>query len=188
MPGAGRQHRDVTGFDLQFFALLATEAHPRLARRDAEHLVDLRVIMHERKDGVVPEAVTPIVAAKRLFDRRSGIASVERAFVHEKGQAIIRHRAVIGEEERERLVVGGAHACAFGLGTKRRTAGAKMFSRYIHIACLGCTKLTARTNTEIVMITVSPMRRSRASSAPMCGAASAVIRIATSAAKIVLPQ
>ncbi len=74
MAGAGRQHRDVAGLDVELLAVLAAEAHARLAGRDAEHLVDLRVVVHERVDAVAPHAVAPAVLVERLLDRRRGIA------------------------------------------------------------------------------------------------------------------
>ena len=75
MPGAGGQHRDVTGRDLELFAMLAAKAHARLAGRDAEHFVDLRMVVHERIDAVAPHAVAPAVLLEDLLDRRSRIAS-----------------------------------------------------------------------------------------------------------------
>src|ERR1043165_657527 len=127
MPGASGQDRHIPGLDLQLFTRVAAETHARSARSDTEHLMDLRVIVHERIDSVVPETMTPIIAAKCRLNLRNEITSLERALVDEERQAVVRNRAVIGEEKCRWFDLVWRHGSYLGAGTNRRTAGAKMF-------------------------------------------------------------
>src|SRR5207244_5250313 len=100
---------------------LPPKAHARRAGRDAEHLVDLRVIMRERIDAIMPQAVAPIVLAEGLLDRAREIARLDRATIDQEWQAIVRNRAVVFEDETRGFDLGARAHVSFAAGTQRRT-------------------------------------------------------------------
>src|SRR5262245_56457604 len=104
MPGAGRQHRDVARGKVERLAAWPAELHTRSPARNAERLVDHRMVVHERIDAVAPLAVVPAVLREQVLDRARRImpAEIDRAFVDECGQRrIVRHHAVVPEQEGE---------------------------------------------------------------------------------------
>ena len=67
MAGAGGQDGDVAGLQREYSTLLAAEADPPLAARDAENLMDPGVIVHVVVDAVAP-SVAPSVRFEQVLD------------------------------------------------------------------------------------------------------------------------
>ena len=126
MSGAGGQHEHVARFDGQRLAAVATDAQARAAARDAERLVDLRMIVHVRKNAVPPHVAAPAVRAEKSFNFFFGVlarAQVAHVFVDERRIRAVRHVAVEIEAEGE----GRRHQATRFLGSddgfhSRRTA------------------------------------------------------------------
>jgi hypothetical protein len=64
---AGRQDDDIAALQREYPALPAAEADASLAARDAEHLMDPRVIVHIVVDAVAPD-VSPSVRFEQVFN------------------------------------------------------------------------------------------------------------------------
>lgn len=65
MPGAGRQHRHVTGGRHGHLALVTAELYFRAAARNAQRLMNHQMIVRERMDAIAPLAVAPAVLRKQ---------------------------------------------------------------------------------------------------------------------------
>src|SRR5690349_947908 len=106
MAGAGRQHRDVAGDKFEHLARLAAEAYLCASARDAERLVDHRMIVHVGKNAVAPH-VAPTVGAKRALDDALGACLAlegDGAAIDQKRQMrIVGYGAVVAKHQRERL-------------------------------------------------------------------------------------
>src|SRR5262249_28572382 len=105
MSGACRQHGDIAGGKLKYFAILPAELHPDAATCDADRLMNHRVIVHKRIDAVSPLAIAPAVFGELLFDcgfRAPADADIDCTPVDECGQyRIVRHRTIVLEQESE---------------------------------------------------------------------------------------
>src|SRR5947209_7105740 len=77
MAGAGGQHRHIARFEVEHASAIAAEPHPGAAARDAEHLVDARVVMRVVIDAVAPGLV-PSVASEKLLKHGGRIKAVRQ--------------------------------------------------------------------------------------------------------------
>src|SRR6266480_5186171 len=100
MPGAGGQDRNIAGGNFQHLALVAAEAHLRMAARDAEHLMHGGVIVHKIVDAVAPHRA-PAVGAEQSFNRLFGMVVVDsdHALVDQEWHRVVRHEAVVFEDD-----------------------------------------------------------------------------------------
>src|ERR1700753_2301039 len=100
MAGTRRQDRDVTRIEFEFPAAITAETNPCMATGDAERLVNGGVIVQIVVDAVAPH-IAPAMGAEQLFDGCLGRGAIEldRAFVDQERQRIVRNEAVIREDE-----------------------------------------------------------------------------------------
>src|SRR5882757_4596938 len=75
MARAGRHDGHVASLQREDPALFAAEPNAALAARDAEHLMDPRVIVHVIVDAVAP-GVSPTVRFEQVFDHGRGVLAV----------------------------------------------------------------------------------------------------------------
>ena len=98
--GAGRQHNDIAGREIDLAPMLAAEADPGATARDAHRLVNYRMIVDVRINAVAPHPA-PAVRGEGLFDDRLRVGRAgeidARAVHHQRQHRIVRDRSVVGE-------------------------------------------------------------------------------------------
>jgi hypothetical protein len=75
MARAGRQDGHVASLQREDPPLFAAKSYAALAARDAEHLMDLGVVMHIIVDAVAP-GIFPSVRLEQVFDHGRGVLAV----------------------------------------------------------------------------------------------------------------
>jgi hypothetical protein len=75
----------IPGRKLEYLAAMPAELHARMPARDAERLVDHRMIVHEGINAVAPLVAAPAILREPRFKRtRIAVAvEIERIFVDE---------------------------------------------------------------------------------------------------------
>ena len=127
MPGAGGQDGDVAGRDRDLFALVAAEPDDGVTPGDTERFMNRRVVVQIIVDAVPPHRA-PAIGAEQALDGffRMIVGDVDRALVDQERQLVVRHQAVVRENNGDRFDIvaddghGSLRALALiGAGTNR---------------------------------------------------------------------
>lgn len=103
--GACRKNKNVSCFEVEFFATLSAELDENGAGGNPQYLMGGRMVVMEIINAVPPLRY-PMVYPKETLERGGGIGdvSLQGAAIDEHGQArIVRYRTVIGEADGERF-------------------------------------------------------------------------------------
>ena len=86
MPGACGEDGDIARRNFKLTAVVAAEPHPRMAARDAERLVNRRMVVQIIVDAVAPH-LAPAIGAEQSLDGFFGmrVGDVDRALVEAGG-------------------------------------------------------------------------------------------------------